>query len=397
MLINPAFVETCAETPEKLLMLVLHELHHVLLGHTRLFERSTPARNLVFDAVINSMLCRMFPHEEHWAMFRDYYKDDGFPECLLRPPRHWKPERVAAVPPGLADRGERIQSAYQALYSETGADYYDLFEVLSSALGQGEVGVALLGNHKGELPELQGAGVLFGAVREIVERWPQPPNPIRGRSLAETLSNTTVRPETRPTDRGALEQLIRRVAESRAGSRKRTPGGGMITAYTPSAPPDRRSVVLSALGVPNLLHATELAWNRAGGDITPVHVYVDVSGSVHALRPILYGAIASCRDLVEPTVHLFSTVVHDLPLRSFLSGECVTTGGTDIACVAGHIAKRRIRRAVILTDGWVGKPRGAHAQALRACKLGVALTPGSAQREDLKGFTNYWTQLKGEE
>ncbi len=32
MLINPEFVDTWAATPEKLLMLVMHELHHVLLG-----------------------------------------------------------------------------------------------------------------------------------------------------------------------------------------------------------------------------------------------------------------------------------------------------------------------------------------------------------------------------
>jgi hypothetical protein len=64
LLINPDFVETWANTPEKLLMLVLHELHHVLLGHTTLFPRATPTQNIVFDAVINALLCRMFPESE---------------------------------------------------------------------------------------------------------------------------------------------------------------------------------------------------------------------------------------------------------------------------------------------------------------------------------------------
>jgi hypothetical protein len=40
---------TGAPTPEKLLMLIMHELHHVLLGHTRLFPRLTQIDNLVFD------------------------------------------------------------------------------------------------------------------------------------------------------------------------------------------------------------------------------------------------------------------------------------------------------------------------------------------------------------
>ena len=37
LLMNPEFVATHAQTPEKLLMLVMHELHHVLLGHCLLY------------------------------------------------------------------------------------------------------------------------------------------------------------------------------------------------------------------------------------------------------------------------------------------------------------------------------------------------------------------------
>ena len=59
LLVNPDFVDTWAATPEKLLMLVMHELHHVLLGHTRLFPRATRVDNLVFDAIIN---CAVVPH-----------------------------------------------------------------------------------------------------------------------------------------------------------------------------------------------------------------------------------------------------------------------------------------------------------------------------------------------
>jgi hypothetical protein len=85
MLINLTFLEKSAETPEKLLMLVMHELHHVLLGHTTLFPRATRVQNFVFDAVINGLLCRMFPLPEHTAFFTDFYRVDRFPECLLRP------------------------------------------------------------------------------------------------------------------------------------------------------------------------------------------------------------------------------------------------------------------------------------------------------------------------
>src|ERR1035437_10840564 len=73
LLVNPQFVATHANTPEKLLMLVMHELHHVLLGHTSLCPRVTKVQNFVFDAVINGIVCRMFPKKEHTAFFADYY------------------------------------------------------------------------------------------------------------------------------------------------------------------------------------------------------------------------------------------------------------------------------------------------------------------------------------
>jgi hypothetical protein len=72
LLVNPQFVDAHAATPERLLMLVMHELHHVLLGHTRLFPRATLTDNIVLDAVINALLCRMFPKPEHTSFFTSF-------------------------------------------------------------------------------------------------------------------------------------------------------------------------------------------------------------------------------------------------------------------------------------------------------------------------------------
>jgi hypothetical protein len=70
-------------------MLIMHELHHVLLGHTRMFPRLTQIDNPVFDAVIDALLCRMFPAPQHTAFFIDLYSDQDLPACLLRPPSGW--------------------------------------------------------------------------------------------------------------------------------------------------------------------------------------------------------------------------------------------------------------------------------------------------------------------
>jgi hypothetical protein len=111
------------------------------------------------------------------------------------------------------------------------------------------------------------------------------------------------------------------------------------------------------------------------------------------VKNALYGAILDCEGYVQPTVHLFSTEVADIDLAGLRAGICKTTGGTDIACVAKHMAANRIRRALIVTDGWVGKPRGHHQQTLSAAKLAVALLGASTNADDLSAVANFIAPL----
>jgi hypothetical protein len=391
MHINPDFVAAHAETSEKLLMLVMHELHHVLLGHTKLFKRVTLADNIVFDAVINALLCHMFPQPEYIAFFTGQNSDRHFPGCLLRPPSGWVPKKPVKLPIGLRDASPGTKWAYIALYSETGADYYDLFEALRKELKTTDAPPVLIGNHEGSVVDTEGCPGLFEAVREIVERWPQPPNPIAGRSLAEALNAESLSPKRIPTNRQALASLIRRIADAGAGSND-SRGWRDLDSYTPVIGFDRRSLVMTALGRPPLLYRqTTKQRGRAGLD--PVHIYVDVSGSIGDLKGALYGAVIDCREMVKPQIHLFSTMIADVSLRELRLGVCKSTGGTDIGCVAAHIGQHRVRRAVLLTDGYVGRARGSHEKALLSARLGVALTPGYSHRGDLKPFTRHWADL----
>jgi hypothetical protein len=387
LLINPKFVDAHAATPERLLMLVMHELHHVLLGHTRLFPRVTPADNVIFDAVINALLCRMFPKREHTSFFTGLYSDAHFPECLLRPPVGWKPSSLAAVPPALQAKDLRgVQTVYRALYSETGANYQELYEALRSVVPPLD-GIRLLGSHGAEPAELE--GLVFETVRSIVEHWPQPPDPIRGRSWHDLLRFESVR--ARRGNRSILRALLRKVAGPTGSALSRCESAGSATAVTPIPSGDRRAVVLQALGALQLLYRTQ-STGRVRERRDRVHVYVDVSGSIGDFKGALYGAVLDCRDVVHPAVHLFSTVLHDVSFDGLRNGECRTAGGTSIECVASHIQKHGVRRAVILTDGWVGRP-GAGAARTLAVRLGVALTP-DANRSDLKQFVRHWAELE---
>jgi len=85
--------------------------------------------------------------------------------------------------------------------------------------------------------------------------------------------------------------------------------------------------------------------------------------------------------------------VHDVPFGGLRMGECRTTGGTSIECVAAHMKNHAVRRAVLLTDGWVGCPGTGAAQTLVGVRLGVALTP-DANRGDLNRFVRHWAELE---
>ena len=403
LLINPQFVARHAQTPEKLLMLVMHELHHVLLGHTTLFPRLTPEQNFVFDAVINGIVCRMFPRAEYTAFFSDYYQAGSFPQCLLRPPPLW-PEKTASqalssqVPEGMQpEQWKHICEVHQALYSDTGASYKEVFDLLPCMLkGQVLGDIPLIGGHEegdpaGQLE--QKSPVLFEIVRELVEQWPQPPDPIKGRSLADVLQSINVNAKKVPSNRAILRKLICKVAATQGyGHIPRRELQGFET-LTPIPVLSRRSAVQHALGSPTLLYPGVVPWVRRRFSGQRVHVYIDVSGSMSGILRPLYGAVLDCEDLVFPSVHLFSTQVTNITPKQLRAGVCKSTGGTDIACVAGHMAAHKVRRALLITDGWVGQPRGSHLKTLSEARLAVAYLGENTNHGDLQAVTNHSAQL----
>jgi hypothetical protein len=412
MLINPEFVKTHAATPEKLLVLVMHELHHVLLGHTTLFPRTTPVQNFVFDAVINGIVCRMFPHPEYTTFFSDYYSSERFPECLLRPPPGWPDSSDQTVPALLElpeDQRVKVQEVHSALYSETGASYHEVFSVLpkvleesgsEDAINQGTgtfTKVPLLGSHDdGAIPDGQldqYAPLLFDIVRDLVEQWPQPPDPIRGRSLADVLASTPVCPKKEPSNRAILRRLIRKVAGLTGSGRIRRQREDQSETVTPIPALSRRSIVLQALGSQPLLHPGTIPWSRRISTGEQVRVYIDVSGSMGNVLRALYGAVLDCHELVFPTVHLFSTRIADVSLAELKSGKCLSTGGTDIGCVADHMVRHRVSRALLITDGWVGRPRGQHLNTLARSRLAIAYLGGNINQSDLESVAKHTSIL----
>lgn len=423
--INPNFVREHCPDDEDLLGLVLHEIHHVLLGHTRLYRRVDAVTNIAFDAVINAMICRRWPDPARTAFFRRLNRADAAPGCLLRPP-----EGFPGPPRWPAGLDPRLREVVEDLYYTNTGTFHEVWEaivqrlprvlILAASGGSGsglpgagganaEVGdegegagregedgaggAVLIGNHEADERGLEAGDdpALFDAVRRVVERWPQPPDPRVGRSLAGAMGKMSVQPSLTVNAR-ALRRAI--LAAARPGDLRRgrpEPRPQAVQGGVPGR--DRRAFAWRAAGGQPLLYARRLAGRPRRAGIRRVAVYVDVSGSVSDVIPDLIGALRAVRGLVDPKVHVFSTEVVPTSLRELLAGRFETSGGTDGSAVTAHIHRTRPEAAVVLTDGYVGPIPEAHLDACRRARLQVVLTP-DGWRDDLEPAAVGFHQLE---
>jgi hypothetical protein len=448
ILVNPDFVARYAPTPERQVTLVLHELMHLLLGHQ--LRPVTKLDNLVFDAIINAMLCRILRSRAYWSLFTSYYSANRFPECLLRPPANFDPDRPVSSPRGLRGPAfNRLRAIYRDLYGKCGATYSELrgelmkygSELLCRDMRGGSISdmdasfrcygwrvkgkEACVGKEdeqetEGELDSNCGENEVPSICQPLTEVPLLGDHPVQERDLAKEDFDwfrhinvvlhpmlQTVRgrfpfgvgatfalpphPATERENTIRVTRLIKRVAKE-GHLRARRLHLDDIKAATALPALDRKSNILRFLGLQPLLYTWEVPV-RARKGIDKVHLYIDVSGSVFDFISSFYMAALRCRELVQPQVHLFSTSVAETGWQDLLLGEVKSTWGTDINCVLEHMRHHRVRRAVILTDGAVGHPRSEFTRLLENSVLGVALAP-QGYRPYLEKHVRHWEELQ---
>ena len=394
LLINPEFVQRWCQQDEHLFLLIMHEMWHVLLGHTTLYPRTTIRHNIAFDAVINAGLARQHPEPQYRGFFEEINSPDEFPQLLLRPPRNWphSPEYKVKGPRGTRDVLRRLYppADTQSVLMPT---YEEVLALLDDVLDDNQVN--LLGDHRpeGESADPMNDPAFGDAVRRIVEIWPPPPVPMRGRDAGGQAVNTWVQPivvasNVRREFTKALEKVLRPDA---AGAR--------------SDAVEQRAVQVGPGPLPNEFDRAQHAKRRLGQQlvlpnqrlILPMRsaqppmralVYLDVSGSMSQILPYL-------TDLLLPTtrrgltrLRQFSTVVQDLPLEELASGKITTSVGTSIDCVLADMLTRPERRVLLLTDGYVGKPNSDLFEQVKNAHFEiVTVLPVGGWRPDLTPYT----------
>lgn len=407
MLLNPQFVAQYCQRDGHLLMLVMHELQHIILGHTRLFPRVTMAHNLAFDAIINAILCRQFPSEA--GFFQATNGWDTFPCRLLRPAPGWP----TAPEPMADDASDRERKVHWMLYEAEGQQvtYHELFELLvkefetraaqtagaertadaeqtastEPATGPEQVAgdAVLLGDHGGP----DGAGAFDeqatrdettrSVLQRVAEDWPSPDQPLGGRGAGARQQDWSLKPIQSPHTalRNALRRLLRRAGVNSGAARARHRRSCVETTIRvgtvrPQAR-DRRAHAWTRLhGAPPLLWRGQARHTQQLRRPQPTaHVYLDISGSMDAALPTLAAALREPHRAGAIRLFVFSTVIDEARPGDLAKQRFANTGGTNIRCVLDHLdtfsAQHRPRRVVVLTDGYVGSVDPAELQRLR--------------------------------
>ncbi len=419
LLLNPDFVAEYCRRDEHLFLLVMHELWHVILAHTRLYPRVTLAHNVAFDAIINAGLARQHAGPEYRGFFETLNPADEFPGLLLRPPVGWP--RNPEYPQGVGPAGtKRMLERLYPVDNPDGAEmpmYQEILDLLEKRALRSEP--LLLGLHDdplgdgGDEGDEGGEGAeateqqamddpLFGGVvRRIVARWPPPPIPLAGRDAGRDADNWVTAlhspaHETLPV----FARVLRRTLGRRPGSLTRRTRDTVVTTGGLGVLPsgrDRLQPARRALGAPSTLWAQPVTVRaRVPHRPATAHIYLDVSGSMQSLLPHLCGLVAPYAERGQARVFQFSTEVAALPTAKLRSGKLSTTFGTDLRCVLEHaLANRQLRRCLILTDGYVGDAPPNLAAELRARRIAIhAVLPSeSAYLADLRPIARSLTVL----
>ncbi len=389
LLINSDFVNEYCKTDEHLFMLVMHELYHVILGHTTLFNRTSIIDNIAFDAVINAMLCRMFPSEEYVSFFIQTNASNSFPGCLLRPKSSDTPKE--AIP--LLD----------LLYESNTGTYFDAYQTIINFLKKNnKLGLyRLLGNHTSN--ETTNNPILKKMIEKMVERWPRPPQIITGRDMGGTLKQEKITYQQTDKEKKKLVRFLHKASIELGNIERNIKNNELvnvdITSFIPNYK-DRTIVAKKLLIGDNLQYQNNsYAYNFVSFSKQKSHVYLDVSGSVIDDLKHFIPLLMKPYKNKECLLYTFSTEVCETTPKKIMDGELDTTGGTDINCIFEHLyslKRHQIpKKIVIFTDGETGECSAYYQELINKykTKIYVGLFGNRVTKEYLKNITNIFEEF----
>lgn len=435
MLLNQEFIEEHCKSDAHLLMLILHELYHIILGHTKLFKVHTLIDNIVFDAVINAILCKKFNTQNYTSFFTNANREDSFPGCLLRPLGKNTPARYKNIVKQLYKEDNLI--TYAELYDQ----FLDQlrFEQLppdddGDAKGQGKDkgntgkglgGAILLGNHTGLCDEDNDDeldGFASKLAKELTRKVKGYTTKITDDDLLDGIiggsedalekeiaeifeQENTIKSKYRainPEYQKKMNRLIKRSCFVTSYFDSTNKYNNYEFEEQTSFNPNYRDRTVFAKEVvmgKQLLYKKEVSRVKRVDTPAKTLVYLDVSGSMSTFIDDIAPLLVKPYKMGKCKIMAFSTFVHEVTLDNIASGIFKSSGGTSIDCVMEHYfslpKKEQPKSILIITDGYTERPTSHDIERIKKRKIKVYVgLVKNYEGNDLEDITTYYEEFK---
>ena len=404
--ISKPFVEEQIATPRELLFVLLHEIHHRINGDLdREALRKSPismlAANIAADLKINDTLLR-----EHFfegmPLLRRMYGKAGFPAVLLLPPDDlldiYGNRSGARIPKRITFSMRNIfNSSLMAQVQKRSRKVPEVTRFMLEDCGfKGEASKDLTAFYLdgwSSLPSFEtqyqrlkkyvksASDVMFlGNHGEAGDKLPEDIMTALRRALREDAGQGGAPEEERVPD---VKREARLPASFYTELRRILSPDPMhpldAIAYAPDRSvlphPGRREGYLMGAGIWPFFFSRPMLQRDL--DEWRVHLYLDASGSMCDVLPLVMGVTLNLQDIVGEPIYLFSNEVFTVTAKELEGGQVKTTWGTDVDCLIDHAVSKGFKKVLVISDGIVNferasldamKSHGLELYLLKTCR-----------------------------
>lgn len=336
--INLDFCNNYLRNENNVKALLLHEFLHVLLLHTVKYEYCNPLLNVALDAIINSIIYR-YKGMEYAEFFASFYKWEMI-SFLLRPEPHFTSDNIDKE---WMDIHKKI---YDGKYC---AD--DLYELLIYLKDRNMVNkikeFILLGNHNPSKISKEMEKLLDETMNKMDGTLIWNSTGARGIGNKLAIEEQEINKYKKSKwDKSTLSILKKCLLPDEKLKNNRPKSETYLPVLSNS---DRRSIAKYKYNgmIPfSRNESVKITQSQLA------NIYLDVSGSMNEEIDGLISLFYQFRQFIKTPLWVFSNEVSE---ASFKNGKVIygTTGGTSIGPVFDHIRKNKIKKSLIVTDGYV--------------------------------------------
>lgn len=348
MILNENFIDEYCQSDEHLLMLILHELYHIIMGNILIpmsIDSNMEINIIILDSIINARLCKIFKEQKYVSFFEETYPHaDSFPECILRPKCEETPEEFYPV--------------LDLLYESNDASYEKVLKMLQEIFKNNPQEDTQNETTQEPLNEEQLSNI-EEKYDEILSKKPE----TREQIIQEVNGKSFKFVPFSTEEINGWIAKIKDIFENELEHEKRY----VMTSYDPNLPSGTMSTFMPSIHDRTHLSKTLLYENRpllfnkkvsyiekSKKEEIKTPIYLDVSFSMAPFLDRVQYLLSSIMQTYKFKLYAFSTDVSELPTDKVKKGKFSTRGGTDINALFKHYfslkREEQSEKIFIITD-----------------------------------------------